>query len=108
MPYAQRAAVRHFNGGGIAYSPPNEPFWGSCTFEGAAICRQHAQDVSKRQHTSSSKKKRTCVGWAGCAGSDMSSVLVLDEMEAERLRAELINRLLVREESIPADFEGAH
>ncbi|GAB4820800.1 hypothetical protein N2152v2_007846 [Parachlorella kessleri] len=41
------------------------------------------------------------------AGSDVSSVLPLEEADAERLRAELINRLLLGEQAIPADFEGA-
>lgn len=50
-------------------------------------------------------------GGAGAAaadsdgGSELSSVVVLEEAEAERQRIELINRLV--QESIPADFEGA-
>lgn len=46
-----------------------------------------------------------CALWPR-AGSDISSRLVLDEAEAERLRSELIARLL--KESIPADFAGGY
>ena len=48
--------------------------------------------------------------WAPChvairAGSELSSVRLVDELAAERQRVELINRLV--KEAIAADFEGA-
>ena len=46
-----------------------------------------------------------CFALPPCAGSDMSTVHVVDEAVAERQRVELINRLV--QGAIPADFDGA-